>query len=278
MTKRIFCSIFFVAFGVFLASLALIMGILYGYFTKVQQAQLKMQTMLAAQGVSNEGAGYFQGLDIQHYRITWIGADGAVLYDSQSVTGENHLAREEVVQALSSGYGESLRDSATLMLRSLYAAQRLADGTVLRLSIAQNSILTLALGMAQPICTVFLVAVILSALLAVNISRRIVRPLAELDLDAATLDGGYEELMPLLRRAQAQQKQLKWQETALQRKQDTLNTIVSSMSEGMVLLDRERKIVSINPAAAEILGDGGFSVGADILALDGNVCLKDAVE
>ena len=89
----------FVAFGVFLASLALIMGILYGYFTKVQQAQLKMQTMLAAQGVSNEGAGYFQGLDIQHYRITWIGADGAVLYDSQSVTGENHLAREEVVQA-----------------------------------------------------------------------------------------------------------------------------------------------------------------------------------
>ena len=278
MTKRIFCSIFFVAFGVFLASLALIMGILYGYFTKVQQAQLKMQTMLAAQGVSNEGAGYFQGLDIQHYRITWIGADGAVLYDSQSVTGENHLAREEVVQALSSGYGESLRDSATLMLRSLYAAQRLADGTVLRLSIAQNSILTLALGMAQPICTVFLVAVILSALLAVNISRRIVRPLAELDLDAATLDGGYEELMPLLRRAQAQQKQLKWQETALQRKQDTLNTIVSSMSEGMVLLDRERKIVSINPAAAELLGDGGFSVGADILALDGNVCLKDAVE
>lgn len=278
MTKRIFCSIFFVAFGVFLASLALIMGILYGYFTKVQQAQLKMQTILAAQGVSNEGAGYFQGLDIQHYRITWIGADGAVLYDSQSVTGENHLAREEVVQAFASGYGESLRDSATLMLRSLYAAQRLADGTVLRLSIAQNSILTLALGMAQPICTVFLVAVILSALLAVNISRRIVRPLAELDLDAATLDGGYEELMPLLRRAQAQQKQLKWQEAALQRKQDTLNTIVSSMSEGMVLLDRERKIVSINPAAAEILGDGGFSVGADILALDGNVCLKDAVK
>ena len=151
MTKRIFCSIFFVAFGVFLASLALIMGILYGYFTKVQQAQLKMQTILAAQGVSNEGAGYFQGLDIQHYRITWIGADGAVLYDSQSVTGENHLAREEVVQAFASGYGESLRDSATLMLRSLYAAQRLADGTVLRLSIAQNSILTLALGMAQPI-------------------------------------------------------------------------------------------------------------------------------
>ena len=278
MTKRIFCSIFFVAFGVFLASLALIMGILYGYFTKVQQAQLKMQTILAAQGVSNEGAGYFQGLDIQHYRITWIGADGAVLYDSQSVTGENHLAREEVVQAFASGYGESLRDSATLMLRSLYAAQRLADGTVLRLSIAQNSILTLALGMAQPICTVFLVAVILSALLAVNISRRIVRPLAELDLDAATLDGGYEELMPLLRRAQAQQKQLKWQEAALQRKQDTLNTIVSSMSEGMVLLDRERKIVSSTPAAAEILGDGGFSVGADILALDGNVCLKDAVK
>ncbi|MCI8916637.1 MAG: PAS domain-containing sensor histidine kinase, partial [Oscillospiraceae bacterium] len=162
MTKRIFCSIFFAAFGVFLTSLALIMGILYGYFTNVQQAQLRMQTALAAQGVSNEGAGYFRGLDLKDCRITWIGADGTVLYDSQAGTAENHLAREEVVEALSTGYGESRRYSATLMLRSLYAAQRLADGTVLRLSIAQNSILTLTLGMAQPICTVFLVAVILS--------------------------------------------------------------------------------------------------------------------
>ncbi len=278
MTKRIFCSIFFAVFGVFLTSLALIMGILYGYFTNVQQAQLRMQTVLAAQGVSNEGAGYFRGLDIKDCRITWIGADGTVLYDSQAGTAENHLAREEVVEALSTGYGESRRYSATLMLRSLYAAQRLADGTVLRLSIAQNSILTLALGMAQPICTVFLVAVILSALLAVHISRRIVKPLAEMDLDAPMPGGGYEELAPLLRRAQSQQKQLKWQEAALQRKQDTLNTIVSSMSEGMVLLDREHKIVSINPAAMALLGLGAFSVGTDILALAGNVDLRAVVE
>ena len=278
MTKRIFYSIFFVAFGVFLTSLALIMGILYGYFTNVQQAQLRMQTVLAAQGVSNEGIQYFHGLDIKNYRITWIGADGAVLYDSQSGTAENHLAREEVVQALSTGFGESRRYSATLMLRSLYAAQRLADGTVLRLSIAQNSILTLAFGMAQPICTVFLVAVILSALLAVNISKRIVRPLTEMDLDAPMPDGGYEELAPLLRRAQNQQKQLKWQEAALQRKQDTLNTIVSSMSEGMVLLDRECKIVSINPAATALLGIGEPSVGTDILALGGTVDLRAMVE
>ena len=151
MTRKIFKNLCLVAATVFLASLVLIMGVLYGYFSQIQQTQLRMQTDLAAQGVEAAGADYLDGLHIRDYRITWIGADGDVLYDSAANSNimENHLQREEVRQALSAGHGESSRYSATLLERSLYTARRLSDGSVLRLSIAQNTVLTMLLGMGQ---------------------------------------------------------------------------------------------------------------------------------
>ena len=145
MTKRIFRSICFVALGVFLASVVLFMGMLYNYFEGVSHNQLKMQTDLAARAVTNEGMKYLEGLDEEWYRITWIGTDGSVLYDSKSDSDEmeNHFEREEIKEALAEGVGESSRYSATLMERALYCAERLPDGTVLRVSISQNTLLTL---------------------------------------------------------------------------------------------------------------------------------------
>ena len=179
MTKKIFHSLCLVAFTVFLASLVLVMGVLYEYFSRIQQTQLRMQTQLAAQGVELSGMDYFDGLDVQDYRITWIDKDGAVLYESgaDSAGMANHLEREEVRQALAEGFGESRRYSATLMARFLYAAQRLADGTVLRLAIAQNTVLTMLLGVGQGLAAVIVIALVLSVLLARRLSRRIVQPL-----------------------------------------------------------------------------------------------------
>lgn len=277
MTKRIFRSICFVAIAVFLASLILIMGVLYSYFSGVQQRQLQMQLELAAQGVTNEETAYFSDLTVRDYRITWIDTDGTVLYDSDALSSdmENHLEREEIKEALATGYGESKRYSATLMDRSLYAAQRLEDGTVLRLSIAQSSILTLVLGMAQPISIVIVLAVVLSVVLAVRLSKSIVKPLNEIDLNHPLSNEGYDELAPLLRRIDGQQKQLRGQKTRLEQKQAELDTIIGSMSEGMVLLNERGKIVSINPAAMALLGASQNCVGTDMLTVSRNLDLHD---
>lgn len=277
MTKRIFRSISLVAIAVFLASVVLIMGALYGYFSGVQQRQLKMQLELAAQGVNNEASSYFDNLKVQDYRITWIAADGTVLFDSEAhiPSMENHLEREEIKEALASGYGESRRYSSTLMDRSLYAAQRLKDGSVLRLSIAQSSILTLVFGMSQPISVVFLIAVLLSVFLAVRLAKSIVRPINEIDLDHPLLSDGYDELAPFLRRIDSQQKQLHRQKTGLEQKQAELDTIIGSMSEGMVLLGEQGKIVSINPAARRLLGADQDPVGDDMLTVSRNLDLHD---
>ena len=136
MTKRIFRSIFTVAAVVLLASFVLITGVLYEYFSNKQMDQLNMQTHLAAQGVETSGESYFDDMDISGCRVTWIAADGTVLYDSQAeqTDMENHADREEVQQALKTGHGESMRYSTTLMERQLYSADRLSDGTVLRIS------------------------------------------------------------------------------------------------------------------------------------------------
>ena len=280
MTKRIFRSICLVAITVFTASVILIMGVLHAYFSDVQQEQLKMQTNLAAQGVMHEGMDYFKDLDVSDYRMTWIDGQGAVLYDSQSDSAgmENHLEREEVKAALVSGYGESRRYSATLMERYLYAARRLPDGTVLRLSISQNSILTLLMGMVQPICIVFAVALLLSVALAVRLSGRIVQPFNEIDFDNPLSNEGYDELSPFLRRIASQQRQLASQRDELEQKENELHTIVGSMNEGMILLNEKGKIISMNPAARRLLGASWECVGLDLLSVSRNLDLQEILE
>lgn len=270
MTKRIFRAICLVALAVFLASVTLIMGILYDYFSQVQQDQLRIEAGLAARGVEENGADYFDGLDTQSYRITWIGADGTVLFDSDSDAGtmENHLEREEVKQAMASGFGHSSRYSSTLMERLLYSAQRLDDGSVIRLAITQNSVLTIVLGMIQPILLVSLVAVILALVLASRVSKAVVRPLNELNLDEPLNNEGFDELSPLLRRIDSQQRQLKGQALELKQKKDEFLAVTSNMSEGLMLLNSTGMILSINNAALTILDADKSCVGQDILTVN----------
>lgn len=280
MTKRIFRSICLVAMGVFLASVTLIMGVLYSYFTQVQHKQLRTEINLVAQAVEHEGMDYFAGLASHDNRLTWIDADGTVLYDSASDSAgmENHLEREEIREALNSGYGESARYSATLMERSVYGAQRLSDGTVLRISISQNSVLTLVLGMLQPICVVLLFAVILSLVLASRLARRIVKPLNELNLDEPLTNEGYDELSPLLRRIDSQQQQLRFQASQLKRKQEEFDAVTVNMSEGLVLLNGKGMILTMNPAAARLLGINQWNQGADILTVNRSLEMQELVQ
>ena len=214
MSNKIFKGIWIVALSVFLASLVFIMGLSYNYFTGLQKNQLRNETELAAEGVANAGMHYFDDLNTEGYRITWIGADGDVLYDSDADTAtmENHVERKEVKQALAAGYGESVRYSSTLSDKQLYAAKRLPDGSVIRLSIVQATVWMLILGFVQPICIVILIALALTFVLASHIAKKIVKPINEIDLNKPEQYYGqenYKEVEPLLLHIAAQQSQLK---------------------------------------------------------------------
>lgn len=213
MSKKIFNSIWFVALAVLLASLVFIMGVTYSYFSGVQESQLRTETALAARGVALNGMDYFSDLDEKGYRITWIDGDGTVLYDSQAELSkmENHLEREEVKQALETGFGESSRYSETLSEKLLYAAQLLPDGTVIRLSSVRNTVWILLLAFAQPIAIVAIFALALSFILASRISKKIVEPINEIDPDKPSEYIGkepYAEIEPLLLKMRAQQNEI----------------------------------------------------------------------
>lgn len=268
MTKRIFKSICLVAIAVFTASVILFFGVLYDYFGNVRRIELKTRTELAAQGVAAVGEKYFEGLSPKGYRISWISAEGDVLYDSEADSSEmeNHLAREEIKEAIDSGYGESSRYSATLMQRTLYSAERLPDGTVVRISVAQSTLLTLLLGMFQPIIIIIVIAVGFSFLLAHRLSKKITAPLNRLDLDDPLSSEAYDELSPLLRRIDTQQRQIRRQEEKLRLKQEEFETVTENMAEGIILLNTKGVILSINRAASKLFGADSGAVGENIMS------------
>lgn len=259
MTRKIFNSICLVTLLVLLGALVLIMGVLYDYFSSNQLEQLRIQTQLAAQAVSNEGMAYFDGLDTSTYRISWIENDGSVIYDSQASADsmENHLDRQEIQDALASGYGESSRYSSTLTERMLYSAMLLPDGTIIRLSSAQYTMLTLVLAILQPVLVVFFAAAVLALILASRLSKKIVGPLNNFDLDKPLSNTAYPELEPMLQRLDSQQKQLRSHAAQLRRRQEELAMLTDNMREGFVLLNEKGRILSINHQAAGLLGIAG---------------------
>ena len=280
MTKRVFRSIFLASLAVLLAAVVLILGALYTYFSDVQAEQLRLQTALVAHALETEGVSYFDDLDTSDRRITWIAADGTVLYDSRSDSGvmENHLEREEVKDALATGSGTSFRYSDTLMERYIYTAQRLSDGTVLRLSAAQNTVPHLVLGVVKPIILVIGIAVALSALLAGQLTKNIVAPLNELNLDDPMSNREYVEIQPLLRRLDSQQVQLRAQSQELRQKQKEFNTVTRSLSEGLVLMNSSGTVLSINPAATRLLEITPNCLGADFGVANRNAAISALVE
>lgn len=277
MTKRIFRSIFIVAVSVFLSSVTIFMGVLYDYFTGVSKSQLKTQTELAARAVEREGISYFDNLQTDNYRITWIDNNGSVLYDSSknSAEMENHLEREEIKEAMKNGYGESSRYSSTLTERSLYSAKSLSDGTILRVSVAQNSILTLLFGMTQSLSILFAVVLVISLLLASRLSKSIVKPLNDINLDEPLKNKGYDELSPFLNRIAAQQKRIRLQSDELSQKQIEFETVTEGMHEGIVLLNDKGKILSMNKAGEKLLNVSPDFLGTDILTVNHSYELQE---
>lgn len=280
MTKKIFQSILLVAGCVLLASLLIIMGFLYDYFGGVEENQLRDELSLAAAAVEDGGTDYLSQLTADRYRLTWIAADGSVLYDTKTDAEslENHASRAEVSQALATGTGESTRYSSTLMEKTMYYAQRLDDGTVLRISISRATVGMIAVGMIQPLLIVLIVALILSGLLARRLSRRIVDPLNSLDLEHPLDNDAYEELSPLLKRIHRQHVEIQTQLRELREKTDEFTQITGSMREGLVLLDEHGSILSINAAAQALFGTDAQCVGRDFLTIERSHEISAAIQ
>ena len=270
MTKKIFHSILLVACTVLLACYLVILTSLNDYFTSLRKSQLKTQLSFASTAVEDEGIEYLKNVERGEYRLTLIDTDGTVLYDTgaDAASMENHSDRREFQEAFLSGYGESHRYSRTLTEQTYYFAKKLSDDRVLRISTSQVTIVSLLLGMLQPLLVIAFLAILLSVFLAKRASLNLVKPLNNLDLNDPLSNDVYEELSPLLRHMAQQNKQIALQMDELSRSQNEFNAITSNMSEGLIVLNKDGVVVSLNTAARKIFEAEEDSIGKDFLTID----------
>lgn len=279
MTGKLFRNSMAVAVTVMVLSIALFMGMLYQHFTDQIMGELQTETQLVAQGVELEGLNYLQGLDSRN-RITWVAGDGTVLYDSQADASkmENHADREEIRQALENESGTAQRHSATLAQQTLYAAQRLSDGSVIRMASAQQTVVALLLSMIQPILLILGIALIISAVLASRMTRGIIRPIVSLDLEHPENCDTYEELVPLLTRVKRQNETIQRQMAQLSQQQQEFSALTENMSEGFLLLDRRGRVLSYNSGALRQLGAQPPKGEVNVLVLNRSEGFQRAVD
>ena len=279
MTNKIFRSTVFVAVIVLLCSLSIVVGILYSHFTGVQVQQLKDELSLAVTGTEQYGNAFLENVEADRFRVTWIDTDGTVLFDTQAdqTAMENHADREEIREAFETGSGSAVRTSSTMTEQTFYEAQCLQDGTVLRISTNQASAWALMMDLLWPIVLIAVLAIGLSALLARRMARKIVEPLNKLNLEQPLSNDTYEELSPLLRRINQQHLQIRSQMQKLQHKTDEFIQITSHMQEGLVVIDKETNIRSINSAAVRIFRAAETSIGNSFFQVNRSHVLRQAL-
>lgn len=280
MKKKIFQSILRVTIFVLFVSLMLITGVLHNYFQKIQDRQLNEELDLAALGVEQEGLTYLSSLEKHNNRITWIDSDGNIRFDNQAdiTKMDNHSDREEFMEALEFGFGSSSRHSVTLTENTIYEAKLLSDGTVLRISMNQKSVLALLLGLIQPFGIILILAVVVAYFIAERVAKQIIEPLDEVDLDYPLREESYEELAPFLKRIHYQKKQIHLQLEELEQKKLEFEQVTSHMKEGLVLLDAKDQIISINPAALELFQTTLDCIGNDFLSVERKQKLTQTIE
>lgn len=254
MKKKLFKNILLSMIVTLTVCMSLMILVLNKNFVKIEIGQLAKEATLASSGVENDGESYLESINDPDYRITWLDSAGNVLYDTQvnSATMENHSSREEFKKAMNEGEGSSIRYSSTMLQQNIYYAVKLNDNTVLRVAETYDSVLSLTLRLLTPILWIYILAIAISGFLANYLAKRISKPINEIDLDHPLSKPSYEEIQPLLKRVDSQNKQIKKQMDDLHQKKKEFNSVTDNISEGLILLNKENDVVSINNAARQL--------------------------
>ena len=280
LTKKIFKSTMLVCALVLAVGLVAVMGILYNDFDGQMREELSKEALYLAYGIDQQGVDYLKNIKDKNSRITYIDQDGTVLYDNKADAAEmeNHSDRKEFQKAEKYGAGESARYSDTLSEKTIYYAKRLKNGTVLRVSGTQDSVFALVENLVFPLVLVLFLMLILSGIMASVISKRIVKPVNELDLEHPEENQIYEELSPLLSKIHRQNREIQNQLELAKQQQAEFSLITENMQEGLIVIDKYTMILSANSSAWSLFRVDKVSQGESVYCLDRAEDFRHAIE
>ena len=279
MFSKIFRSSFLTSILVLLMSFSMAFAVLFDYFETQIFTELENEAEYISYSVMNEGVSYIDNFNGDDKRITLVDADGNVLADtSANAEGlENHGERSEIKDANAKGVGKSSRYSDTLMTKTLYYAKKLDDGTILRVSTKRNSVIVILLGLLYPTIIIIILALILSAILSNRVSKKIIKPINEIDLENPSENIVYEEITPLLKKISAQNKTIDCQLKEAKQRQEEFKLITENMSEGLLVIDKNANVLSYNDAALRLLEITDTTNGS-VLAFNRSKGFRESVE
>ena len=279
MTGKILRISYLVAISALLASALLFFGVMYRDYEDGAFARLRAEAAAIAQGLGAVGSDYFDSFAPDD-RVTWIAANGTVLYDSAAPAQllESHAGREEIDQALQTGEAQTSRYSKTLLQRTFYYAKLLESGTVLRVSCTQNSLPAMILMLLTPFLWVATLVLILCGVLSYRLAQSITKPINAIHLDHPTPLPSYPELTPLFDKLREQNRTIGKQMNELQLRQREFTAITENMREGFLLVDCKMHVLSSNHSALEVLGGRELKPGCLLYDAECSQEIFDAVD
>ena len=279
MTGKILRISYLVAISALLASVLLFFGVMYRDYEDGAFARLRAEAAAIAQGLGAVGSDYFDSFAPDD-RVTWIAANGTVLYDSAAPAQllESHADREEIDQALQTGEAQTSRYSQTLLQRTFYYAKLLEGGTVLRVSCTQNSLPAMILMLLTPFLWVATLVLILCGVLSYRLARQITKPLNAINPDNPAPLPSYPELTPLFDKLREQNRTIGKQMNELQLRQREFTAITENMREGFLLVDCKMHVLSSNHSALEVLGRRELKPGCLLYDAECSQEIFDAVD
>lgn len=258
MKKRIFLSICFASLISVLLSSVFIGGVIYRNSENEIKTEIRNEAFYLAHTLEFIGCdtAYLSetGENVSN-RITLIDTDGTVLYDNYAEENDmtNHMSRPEVADAAANGTGEAVRHSNTVGEKTYYYAVRLSDGTIVRIANTSKTVYGVIRNAVGWIILISILVLIVAVVIAYLLSRSIIKPINNLNIDSPLSNNTYEELSPLLRRMDKQNAEIASKIRILKEKQNELDYITSSMSEGLVIFSETGNILSANTSAGRIL-------------------------
>lgn len=263
MYKKIYRNMVFLSILTLLLATAMILSACYTTFNTKLKEEIRGEAVLMGDFLnsSDDMTATLSNAtkDAGNKRITLISPDGAVVFDNEAAvdTLDDHNNRPEVIAAREQGIGSAERYSVSTGQKLYYYAVKLDDGSILRVATSTNNMFYMFWGVLISVFFIGVLILILAVLVALRLTDNIVKPLEKIySFDNENYTDVYEEIQPFLNRIARQNKEIKRQMAKVKAQKGRLQAITDNINEGLVIIDSNANILSVNSCALEI-----FKVG-----------------
>ncbi|MGN9166082.1 ATP-binding protein [Tissierellaceae bacterium HCP3S3_D8] len=267
MKKKVFLNLLLVAtIAIFLTS-GLLVVIFYNFHMDKARESVREYANITGNYLELSKYNSIKAIiddDNPNMRITLIQGDGDVIFDTNKDNKDmdNHSHRPEFIEAMKNGVGESIRYSTNLGSNTYYYAILLSNGNILRIALKTNNILSVFLSTLPGIFITMLLILFISIWISSLLSSKILKPIHNITENMETLITKnqlntidiYDELLPFVKTLVRQSEKINSQLKDITEKAYIMNTIMSNMNEGLVLVDNDKNILSINTSSMNLLG------------------------